>query len=254
MIKKYLIYIGLLEDKSENKKSVVTKEVYSPATEIEVAKRYLDYLKEIDQYQKDRRTIIENKNSQLVGQASIVTSIFALFIPLLIDSFDSVFLWFKICFSTIFLFVLYHYLLTIFHAIKTLKINRYHYPTRRTTSVTKADRKEKELDFLNSEIEDLVYIINHTSPLDNIKGENLISASRCFEIANFGFGILAFIVIVSISVIKKDTKELKIKDLTNIHLIVPDTMNNRIINLQEVYPLGVKKDTSDMNKGKEKMK
>jgi hypothetical protein len=242
MVKKYLKYIGLQRDKLSINEAE-KKETYSPATDIKVAERYLTYLKEIDNYQKDRRTTIENKNSQLVGQASIVTSIFALFVPLLIGSFNGISYYIKIPLTIIFLLVLSHYLLTIYHATKTLKINRYKYATRRSSTVTKIKRENTELGFLNEEIKDLVYTVNQTEPIDNQKGENLIFGTRCFEVANFGFGIMTILIILSTFAINKEVPEVKVKNLNEINFTVPDTLNTRIINSQKIDSLTIKNDS-----------
>ena len=139
---------------------------------------------------------------------------------------------------------MFHYLLTIFHSIRTLKIDKYRYPTRSTTSITKAQRANTELDFINSEVEDLIFIVNKSTPIDNDKGQNLIFATRCFEIANFGFGILTVAIIISTFFFKKETPEVKVKNPNEIHLSVPDTMSNRIINLQKLDTLTVRIDTT----------
>ncbi|MEI6348169.1 MAG: hypothetical protein WCP69_09510 [Bacteroidota bacterium] len=240
MIKQYLIYIGLIKRsfqtlKSEELKTDKTsdiKEIYCHSKEIKVADRYLTYLKEIHDYQRDRRTTIENKNSQLVGQASIVTSIFALFIPLLINNLSGVSLWLKLPLSFLFLIVLLHYLLSILHAIKTLTVDKYKYPSRSTISITKKERKEIELDFVNSEIEDLIYIINNTTPIDNIKGDNLIYGARCFKIGNIGFGIMTILVIASTLFLKKEISDIKVTNLNEFKLLVPATLNKSIFDLQ----------------------
>jgi hypothetical protein len=250
MIEKYLIYIGLREkpikplvQENETDETPIVKEIYSPTTDQKVAERYLTYLKEIHEYQRDRRTTIENKNSQLVGQASIVTSIFALFIPLLIDNLNGVTLWIKIPLSLLFLIVMFHYLISILHAIKTLTVDKYKYPGRSTKSVTKTDRKVNELDFINSEIEDLVYIINNTTPLDNIKGGNLIYGARCFKIGNIGFGIMTILVIISTFTLKRENPELTIKNLNDLKFEIPDTLNTRIIDLNLNDTLTIKIDS-----------
>lgn len=228
MIKKYLDYIGITKPKEEEQQEETSFQSYNPIGNIETAERFLTYLKEIDTYQKDRRATIENKNSQLVGQASIVTSIFALFIPLLFDSFDGISFSIKTIITIIFLIVLFHYLLTIFHALQTLKINKYKYATRSTSTITKPNRAISELEFLNEEISDLIYIVNQTAPIDNSKGENLILGSRCFEIANFGFGLMTFFIILSTFAIKKETPEIKIKNPEEIKLTLPDTITTKM--------------------------
>lgn len=244
MSKTYLKYIGLITDNDSDENQKNQQANYKSTQDIKVAERYLAYLKEIDHYQKDRRETIENKNSQLVGQASIVTSIFALFVPLLIDSFNEASTFIKIPLSLVFLFVLTHYLLAIFHAIKTLKINRYRYSTRSTSTITKLNRQDSELGFLNEEIEDLVYIVNQTVPLDNLKGANLIFGTRCFEIANFGFGFLTFLIIVSTFAINKDITEIKVQNLKDIKISIPDTINTNILNEQRIDSLVIRIDSN----------
>lgn len=236
----YFKYIGLKRDIP----TPVTIDHYAATTNKDVAEKYLQYLKELDHYQKERRTTIENKNSQLVGQASIVTSIFSLFVPLLIDKFNDFSLWVSIPFSFIFLLIMANYLLTIIHSIRTLKIDKYKYPTRSTTSITKANRATTDVNFINEEITDLIYIINHSTAIDNDKGQNLIFGTRCFEIANIGFGVLTVAIIFTTFFFKEETPEVKVKNLNEIHLIVPDTMNNYIINIQKLDTLNVKLDTT----------
>ena len=223
----YLRYIGI----KRTKPLPVTIDPYTPAISKEVAEKYLAYLKEIDHYQKDRRTTIESKNSQLVGQASIVTSIFSLFVPLLIDKFNEFSLWVSIPFCLLFLFIMAHYLLSIIHSIRTLKIDRYKYPSRNTTSITKVDRAINELGFLNAEIGDLIYIINKSTPIDNDKGQNLIFATRCFEVANIGFGVLTVAIILTTFFIKKDTPKVNINNLNEIRVRIQDTISNKVISL-----------------------
>lgn len=248
-MKRYLIYIGLKEKSKEYLEGQQNiKETYIPTEYKDVAERYLAYLKEIHAQQRDRRTAIENKNSQLVGQASIVTSIFALFIPLLINNLNGVTLWLKISLSLLFLIVMFHYLLSILHAIKTLTVNKYKYPGRNTISVTKVDRETNELDFINSEIKDLVYIIKHTSPIDDIKGGNLIYAARCFKIGNIGFGIMTMFVIISTFLLEKETPALTIKNINDLKFEIPDTLSTRIIDLQLKDTLMVKIDSTSIKK------
>lgn len=225
-MKKYLIYLGLIKN---DLPPVNINVQYTPAPNIDVAERHLSYLKELDAYQKERKATIENKNSQLVGQASIVTSIFSLFVPLLIDSFNGVNLYIKIGLSFLFIIILTHYILTIYHAIRTLKINKYKYATRSTATVTKTNRATTELAFVNEEINDLVYTINQNSKIDNTKGENLIFATRSFEVANFGFALLTVLIIITALFTNKNESEITIKNFDNVEINKPDTTYNHIL-------------------------
>ncbi|KAF2331500.1 hypothetical protein [Flavobacterium nitrogenifigens] len=232
----YFEYIGLKKAKKDVESDTDLEQnlqQYENITDIKLADRYLTYLKEIDSYQKDRRVTIENKNSQLVGQASIVTSIFALFVPLLLDGFKDLSWAVKVSLTVVFVFIMFHYLMTIFHAIKTLKINKYSYATRSASSVTKASRAKNEIEFLNEEINDLVIIVNQASPVDNIKGENLILGTRCFEIANFGFGLLTFMIIVSSFLIEEDSSEIKISNIKELKMTVIDTVKVKAYSIQQ---------------------
>jgi hypothetical protein len=142
----------------------------------------------------------------------------------------------------VFILVLLHYSLSLYFAFKTLKIKSYRYPTRSTTTLTKSDRANSELKFINAEIEDLIYIINHTTPLDNKKGENLIYGARSFELANFGFGIMTILIIISTFVMKKEVQELRINNLKEINLSIPDTLNTKLIDFETVDSLTRKVD------------
>ncbi|WP_026708094.1 hypothetical protein [Flavobacterium frigidarium] len=184
----------------------------------------------------------------MVGQASIVTSIFALFVPLLFDNFNGITNSFKILITVIFLVVLFHYLLAIFHAIKTLKINKYRYATRSTSTITKPQRAVTELDFVNEEINDLIFTVNQTAPIDNLKGENLILGSRCFEIANMGFGLMTLLIIFSTFSIKKEVSEIKINNPQEIKLTIPDTLNTKIHFINKNKALNNSKDSIKANK------
>jgi hypothetical protein len=228
MVLRYFRFIGLGE--SKNLSDLVSKEKYNPVSDLQLAERFCNYLKDIIEYQNERRITIENKNSQLVGQASIVASIFALFIPLLIDTFLRIPFYIKVFIILIFITVLFHYLLTIIHSIRTLKIHKYKYATRSTTSITKDGRPSTEIEFINQEISDLIYIINQTTPIDNIKGENLIFAARCFEIANYGLVFLALVIIGLTFTLKNEIPEVNVKNLKDFSISIPDTMNIRSIN------------------------
>lgn len=201
MIKDYLKYIGFWKVPQE---PPPTKEEFKKEKKISIAERKLVYLKEMEANHIERRNTIETKNSQLIGQASIVSSVFFLFISLLIDSFSEVNLLGRIILSVIFLVVLLHYLYAVIQATKTLEINRYQYPNRSTSTIS---NNKKEIDFINEEIQDLIYIVNKSSELDNQKGDNLLFAARCFQIANIGFGILTISIIIMTFFIPNSSKQ-----------------------------------------------
>ncbi|MCZ2483907.1 hypothetical protein G9H64_13145 [Aquirufa nivalisilvae] len=215
-------------------------ESYTPVEDLEVAKSYLNYLKELDTYNKERRITIENKNSQLVGQASIVTSIFSLFIPYLVQNNEIISLFYKFFLILTFLFIYIHFLLSILHALNTLKINKYAYVNRSTDTITKINRAKNELEFYNEEISDLIFSINRNKNLDNQKGDNLIFSTRCFEIANIGFAILTMLILFSTFAIKKEIKEVKVSNLKEINSKYINSFN-----IHNAYPI-------EMDSSKEK--
>lgn len=200
MFKNYLKYIGFWK---EPRKTSPIKEEFKKEKKISIAERKLAYLKEMEANHIERRNTIETKNSQLIGQASIVSSVFFLFVSLLIDSFSEVNFLYRVFLSIIFLVVLIHYLYAVVQATKTLEINRYQYPNRSTSTIS---NNKKEIDFINEEIQDLVFIVNKSSELDNQKGDNLLFAARSFQVANIGFGILTIIIIIMTFFIPTNSK------------------------------------------------
>lgn len=191
LINKYLEFVGLTKEELNSKEIIE----YKSSGDLKVAQRHLDYLKENHNYHKERQTTIENKNSQLVGQASIIISIFALFIPLLIDKLVDQNILVLIPLILGFIVILFHYVLTIVHSTKTLEISKYPYATRNTNTVTSANRKTSEQDFLDEEINDLVYIIDKNTTQNNRKGANLIYATRSFRIASISFAVFTVLII-----------------------------------------------------------
>ncbi|MEM6737056.1 MAG: hypothetical protein AAF620_13405 [Bacteroidota bacterium] len=240
-IQKYFEHIGLIKESLQN----VERKIYTPSTDKDTAVRYLDYLKELDQHQRSRGATIESKNSLMIGQASIVTSIFALFIPLFIDKFNEINIYLLSSLSFLFLLVLGHYLLSIVHAIQTLLINKYPYATRSVTTITKENRANDELGFLNEEISDLVSTLDQNSEMNNRKGGNLILAARCFRIANIGFVFLTLVVVVSTFFMRheKDPQKIEVSNFNDLKFIITDTINNKAINLPVIDTLKMETDS-----------
>ena len=231
-------------------KLIGEKRKLAPSTDQNTAIRYLDYLKELDQHQRERGTTIENKNSLMIGQASIVTSIFALFIPLLVDKFNEINIYLLIGLSFVFLIVLGHYLLSIVHAIQTLLINKYPYVTRSVTTVTKEKRATDELSFLNEEISDLVATLDQNREMNDRKGGNLILAARCFQIANIGFAIMTFLIIISAFFMRheQNPNEIKVTNFDDLKFITTDTTKTKVTNIKTIDTLNIKFDSTESAK------
>lgn len=217
------------------------QEKYIPTKDKEIAKGYLKYLEDLFNYQKSRQETIENKNSQLLGQASIVISIVAFFIPLFYEKFGDISPLFKWTVVISFVSAVFHYSMTIYNAGLILQINKYPYSNGRTRTITKESRATNEIDFLNEQIGDLVYAINNNIIQNNKKGNSLINAGYCFKIGNFIFLVFTLILLFgSINKIEK-TPEVKItnfkdipccdkKDSSKSGSILIDQTQNLIIN------------------------
>ncbi len=210
-IKNYVDYLHL---KREEVVDVQIPE-YKKVKKLELAKLHLSYLKEQSQFQRDRQTNIENKNAQLVGQASVIVSIITLFVPLIIDKLSSLNFFFFLAIIFGFLFVLIHYLIAIIHAIKTLQINHYYYSSRSTRTLTKSDRATNQGSFYHEEISDLIFSIEKNALQNNRKGRNLVFATRSFRIATVGLVIFAVSIIGFGSVQIHQPQQIEIKSINN---------------------------------------
>lgn len=204
-----------------------TIQKYKRQKDLDLAKSHLQYLKELDEFQKNRQQNIENKNSQLVGQASIIVSIIALFVPLLINEIDNINTALLIILGSGFLFIIYNYSYSIIYAIETLQINKYPYQTRSTLTLTKENRSESEIEFINDEIEDLVSSINHNTNQNNKKGTNLINATEKFRIGTISVAFFTLVVII-VGITKEDNNSQKI-NITNIDKKVVNSIDSAIV-------------------------
>lgn len=189
----YFKYFGIKKDSEDD----IFRLSYSAPSDKTLTKKHLDYLKEIFTQNKNRQGIIENKNAQLVGQASIIISIFALFIPLLIGKLINLNIYILIILIVLFIFILFHYVLTIYHSTLTLEINRYNYSTPSLKTITEKDRATTEDAFIEEEIKDLIYSIEQNTYQTNRKGGNLIFATRNFRFASITFAIFTILIIFS---------------------------------------------------------
>ena len=76
-------------------------------------------------------------------------------------------------------------------------------------------RYPKELDFLNEEINDLVFAIDKNDIQNNRKGGNLIYATRNFRIASIGFAFFTILIIGLSFTFKSSSQEIEIVDIKN---------------------------------------
>lgn len=230
-IKRYFEFIGLSPSQLRD---VPNKEDYKDSDDDTLTINYLNYLKELDHHQNERQQVIENKNAQLVGQASIVVVILGLIIPLLLDEFIELEIIWKILTAIIFLFIFGHYFLSIYHSTRTLLIDRYKYSTGSTRTITKKDRATSELTFINEQIKDLIYIIDNNSTQNSKKGENLILATRTFRIANIGFAFFIIFVLIYSFTIQTAPQKVFVTNPQEVVISSNDTLNMRQIDKSQL--------------------
>lgn len=211
IVPNYLKHIGLIHTNPPH-----IPQIYKFARKLELLKIYRTYLIDLRQNQDSRLNTIESKNSQLIGQSSIVISIVALFIPLFINNLNTLNVWVKIPMITLFIGLILHFILTILHASKTLEIDKSKYMTGSTKTITKADRSTTEGTFINNENKDLVRIINHNNKIINRTASNLVYASRCFKIAIIGFLFFSFFLLTTILVVRKQPETITISNINEL--------------------------------------
>jgi len=230
LIKKYRDYFGIKKEEHPTQRAFQ----YNPTIVPGLQKRHLDYLRDLYNLNKKRQGVIESKNSQLVGQASIIISIFALFIPLLIGKLINLNIIVLFVLILVFILILFHYILTIYHSTKTLEINRYKYSNPSIVTVTDANRATTENDFINEEIEDLIKGIENNTAQTNRKGENLIFATRSFRFASIVFAIFTLLVIGASFFITSEPQEMKVN---GINKSIIDTLDSKAIKYLDEYNL-----------------
>jgi hypothetical protein len=208
MLKKYFDYIGLCKNVYVRK-----CEVYTPATEIKIAREYLAYLQGVNATRDARQITIETKTSQIIGQTSIVISIVSLFVPLFADKFNDLDHSIKWTLLVVFTVLIFHFILATLHALKNLQIEKSRYMEGSTTTVTKETRAKTELEFINVQIKDLVNIINYNNPLTNRAAAGLVYASRCFKIGTGTFFIFILGLLVCFTSMTKTAESIRIENI-----------------------------------------
>lgn len=212
MITKYLDYVGLCKNEYPRK-----KETYLPIADKKLSKSYLVYLEDLKITQDKRQQTIESKNSQIMGQSSIVISIVSLFVPLFANQLNDLELIFKIPLLVIFVVLFFHFILAIIHAIKMLQIDKTRYMEGSTTTVTKDDRAKTEESFINEQIVDLVRMINYNNSVTNLSASNLVYASRCFRVGVITFLVFILSLLLSFTGLKKTIPNVTIPNIKELN-------------------------------------
>lgn len=187
---KYFGYIGLYNESYESR-----KEKYEPVNE-DVAQSFLEYVTDLDKKQSQRLETIETKTSQLIGQSSVVLSLIGLFIPLFFDKLNDLPAIWKIILILGFTITVFHFVLSIWQALKMFEVDKTRFMNGATSTITKKTRHLKKNGFINEQINDYIRIVNHNNSATNKIAGNLVYASRCFKI---GIISLSFFIIIIIS-------------------------------------------------------
>ena len=156
-----------------------------------LADKHLEYLKERYSYEEQRQSIIDNKLSQITGQSGIIFGIVGLFIPLFYGSLSQLPVIMKIILSFLLFISFISFVGSIIYSAKSLNIRKFSYSTTSTKTVLKNHQSEQE--FVEEEIKDLIYSINHNLELNNIKGTYLNKAHFGFKTGIISIGILSIL-------------------------------------------------------------
>lgn len=208
MIKKYKEYFGLVKEDYPRR-----REKYKLSRDLVIAKEYLKYLENLKVSHDSRQLTIETKNSHIIGQSSVVISIVSLFIPLFADKLNDLHIVIKTLLLIVFIGLVLHFIMAIFHAIKMLQIEKSRYMEGATSTITKENRSTTELAFVNEQIKDLVLIINYNNSITNKSAANLVYATRSFKTGIGIFSAFILILLVSFWAVRKEVPVVSISNL-----------------------------------------
>ena len=199
----------------------------------------VDYLKLILDFEKSRRAAIENKLSQLTGQSSIVLSLLALFIPIMIDKFEEQTVW-KTFAIILFLLCFLAFVIAIFHSTKTLDIKNFSYSTGSPATVTK--RFDQANGFEEEFVSDLISSLNRNSSVDNQKGNILLCAQRSFRTGIVSVGLLG--ILLTLNLFTRGQNENTVRILNQVEL---SRLEKSLDSLKEQFDTNSKNLNSNIN-------
>jgi hypothetical protein len=176
----------------------------------------IEYLKKLVDDVDRRREIIENKTGQIFGQASIVLSIVALFIPLIPDQLQDISFYQKLVILLFFFLTTACFLRAIWLSSNTLLIDKSNFANTSTSTTTKQNRTRSVDAFLKEYKSDLIYIANKNNELINQKGTTLIKAGKIFRIGLLLLAIFIAIISIAISLKKEEPSKVQITNLDSL--------------------------------------
>ena len=186
----------------------------------ESAEQRRDYLRNLYIEENDRQSIVEGKQSQLLGQSSVILSLVGLFIPMYMDKLSSVTSYLQVALIVIFLLTLFFYFRTIFFSSRHLNAAAANY--QRLSAGTVNDHFDSKAAFHEEEIRDMLTCIDCNKQINDTKVVNLQKAYRNFTIANVCTAILAVSLLGSIFLLPKPgIPEVKVKGPVQVEEIKP---------------------------------
>ncbi|MBZ5857321.1 hypothetical protein [Flavihumibacter profundi] len=147
------------------------------------------YLKNLENEESSRLTLIEGKTSQLISQTGIIFSLLSLFVPILIDKVTDLQFIVKLLLLILMILAFCFYMLTIRNALKNFNVKNFTYSKPSPKNVLSLQDKSLEI-FYAEEVRDLLYCINVNLKINNKKATNLLHSYNSFRIANTLTGIL----------------------------------------------------------------
>lgn len=192
----------------------------------------LNYLRELYMEENERQTIIEGKQSQVLGQCGVILSLVGLFIPMYLDKLSKIDLGFQLTLIGVFLMTVILYFLAILKSSKFLNTSNYIRPHAATVK----DIFNSADHFRQHEIDDLLTALAGNQQINNNKVKDLKSAYGLFRWAN---GATIFLSLLLLSTVFFPSKEVN----PELKVSLPVQIENNITGKTNEVLLTIKKDT-----------
>ncbi len=188
-MKKFLNKIGLFYIPDETNPYSYIPEDYKIDNDEKKIEAHKNYLKNLEDEESSRLTLIEGKTSQLISQTGIIFSLLSLFVPILIDKVTDLHFTVKLLLLILLISAFCFYMLTIRNALKNFNVKNFTYSKPSPKNVISLQNKSLEF-FYAEEVRDLLYCINQNLKINNRKATNLLHSYNSFKIANTSTGVL----------------------------------------------------------------
>ncbi|MBK9380918.1 MAG: hypothetical protein IPN39_06285 [Chitinophagaceae bacterium] len=188
-MKDFLNKIGLFYVPDETNPYSYNPNDYKLDNDEKKSEAHKNYLKNLEDEESSRLTLIEGKTSQLISQTGIIFSLLSLFVPILIDKVTDLHFLVKLLLLILLISAFYFYMLTIRNALKNFNVKNFKYSKPSPKNVLKLQEKSLNI-FYAEEVRDLLYCINENLKINNKKATNLLHSYNSFKIANTSTGIL----------------------------------------------------------------